>query len=597
MKNIIIVFIAFLFMLSALSAITNAGNPEKIKVIIGFNGSMKPDLIRSYGGSIDHEIGIANAIATCLPERAIQALENNPCIDYIEVDQKHHLLETLPWGVDRIDAEIVWGGSENAKSVTGNAGLGIDVMIIDTGIDYTHPDLDDYYAGGIDYANGDNDPLDDNGHGTHCAGIVGADDNSVGVIGAAPYANLWAVKALDKRGSGWVSDIAAGIDWAVNNGAEVISMSLGGSYSDTLKTSCDNAYASGIVVVAAAGNGGTNSVSYPAAYSSVIAVSATYSNDNLASFSNYGSEIELSAPGVNIYSTMPIYSVELTSGPPWSRYSNNYDYMSGTSMACPHVSGVAALVFASGVTDANNDGRICDDVRNILNDNAEDLGITGWDIYFGYGLVDAEASAGGGEPDTTPPVKVTGLSATAFSSSQIDLTWDANTEADLDHYNIYCDTVKIAESTTNSYSDTGLSASITYDYEVSAVDTNGNEGILSDSASATTLESSNTMHVEDVYLWRDRTRGPWEDIGVKVTVFDSYGVGVNAVTVNIELETPGDILTGSAITDSSGVGSIIFGKASRTSGMYTGCVTGLTKADYTWDNGLDVETSDSLNTS
>jgi len=417
-KNKTIVFlITILFILSSLSIITNAYQPDKIKVIIGFNGVMKPDLVRAYGGNIDHEIFIANAIATALPQRAIEALENNPCIDYIEFDQKFYILEdTLDWGVDRIDAEIVWGGFEDAKSVTGNAGAGIDVMIIDTGIDYTHPDLNDNYAGGTDFANGDSNPLDDNGHGTHCAGIIGAEDNGVGVIGVAPYVNLWAIKALDQRGSGYASDIAAGIDWAVSNGAEVISMSLGGGSHPTMETACDNAYASGVVLVAAAGNDGINSVSYPAAYGSVIAVSATDKNDNLASFSNYGSEIELAAPGVNIYSTMPTYDAYLTSGgPPWTRYNKNYDYMSGTSMACPHVAGVAALVIASGIT--NNV-----DVRNKMASTAEDLGATGPDIRYGNGLIDAEAAAGGvtNYPPTASFIYTTSDLEASFTDTSTD---------------------------------------------------------------------------------------------------------------------------------------------------------------------------------
>lgn len=685
----ILVLLLVLFLATGYTVASSANNAPTEKVIIGFKGKPDASLVKAHGGEIKYQYTILDAIAATVPEKAVNALEKNPSVEYVEKDKKVHIIgETLPWGVDRIDAEVAWGGSEDALSVTENAGTGVDVAVIDTGIDYTHPDLDDRYAKGYDFYNGDSDPLDDHGHGTHVSGIIAAEDNTEGVIGTAPKVNILAAKVLGEDGSGYTSDVAAGIDWAVNNGAEVISMSLGGDGTSTLKESCDNAYAEGVLLVAAAGNDGIAPVSYPARYDSVVAVSATNDNDNLASFSNYGTDIELAAPGVDIYSTMPTYDAYLTSGgPPWTRYSKDYDYLSGTSMACPHVSGTAALVFASGVTDSNSDGNVNDEIRGILQDTAEDLGEDGWDQYYGYGLVDAEAAASTVE-DTTPPAKVTNLTATAVSSSQIDLTWDANSETDLDHYNIYRDNVKIAESTTNSYSDTGLTPSTTYTYNVSAVDTSGNEGEKSDPASATTLEEDttppakvtnltatavsssqidlawdanneedldhyniyrdgscidsttstsysdtglspsttytyevsavdtsgnegnksdpvsatteegDTMHVQDVNLWLDRTRGPWEDIGVEVTVVDSDGNGLSDVTVDIQLETPEDsILTATVTTDASGVASTIFDKASRTSGEYTGKVIDLTHSSYKWDTSADVETSDTLTTS
>lgn len=475
-QKTIVLMITTLLIFSASFIFVEARSNEKIKVLIGFNAEMQPDLIRSYGGKIDHEIGIANAIATTLPERAIQALENNPNIAYIELDQIVYILEDrLDWGVDRIDAELVWGGSEDATSVTGNAGAGVNVMILDTGIDYNHIELDYNYKGGTDIINGDNDPMDDHWHGTHCAGIVAAEDNGIGIIGVAPKVNLYAVKVLNSGGRGYLSDVAAGIDWAVRNEADVISMSLGGTGSDsTLENACNNAYSQGVVLVAAAGNSGNppgrgDNVEYPARYSSVIAVASTDSNNKRARSSSTGPDVELAAPGVDIQSTYP---------------GNYLATASGTSMACPHVAGVAALIIAS---DLNVN------VRDQLTSTAEDLGNAGRDTHYGYGLVDAEAAAGGSEPpDTTPPAQVTGLSANAVSSSQINLAWDANTEGDIDYYNIYRDgdVTPIGTTTATSYSDSGLSASTTYIYTVSAVDTSGNEGLKSTSASATTDESS-----------------------------------------------------------------------------------------------------------
>jgi subtilisin/minor extracellular protease Epr len=163
--------------------------------------------------------------------------------------------------------------------------------------------------GGIDYVNDDDDPMDDQGHGTHCAGIVAAVDNGIGVIGAAPEASLYGVKILNSEGQGSYSDIIAGIEWSVNNDMQVISMSISGdSYSQALQDACDAANNSGVVLVAAAGNngnpwmppGGWDNVGYPAKYESVIAVAATDSMDERPYWSSTGATVELAAPGVQI---------------------------------------------------------------------------------------------------------------------------------------------------------------------------------------------------------------------------------------------------------------------------------------------------------
>jgi hypothetical protein len=252
--------------------------------------------------------------------------------------------------------------------------------------DKDHPDLQANIKGGFNFVSNHHrrpaDPEkwdDDNGHGTHCAGIVAAVDNDIGVIGVAPEAHLYGVKVLDRTGNGYESDVIAGIEWATSQGMDVISMSLGGGYSESMETACDNA--AGIVLVAAAGNGGdgdstTDECSYPAAYGSVIAVGAT-NTDNVAPYwSNSGPYLALAAPGVDIYSTY---------------MGGGYATMDGTSMACPHVAGTAALAIASG--EGN--------VRQCLQDTAYDLGDGGKDNLYGYGLVDAFKAAGG--EDITPP--------------------------------------------------------------------------------------------------------------------------------------------------------------------------------------------------
>jgi len=438
-----------------------------VKVLIGFKekpGPAQQALVKGVGGKIKYTYNLIPAIAASVPEVAIEALKKNPNITNVELDSMVYALDTEldnSWGVKRIGAGNVH---------TSNKGVDIKVAIIDTGIDYGHPDLSgnfDTDLKGWDFVNNDDDPMDDNGHGTHVAGIVAALDDGVGVVGVAPEASLYALKALDSNGNGYVSDVVYAIQWATDpngNGyaedrLDIINMSLGADRGNIFfKWACNLAYSDGLLLVAAAGNGG--SVIYPAAYSSVIAVSATDKNDNLASFSSIGSQVELAAPGVNIYSTY---------------LNDSYKTFSGTSMASPHVAGVAALVWEADSTLTN------DDVRYQLQSTAEDLGLLSTEQ--GYGLVDADEAV----PqltDTTPPAKVIGLTITTVSYAQLDLAWNDNTETDLNHYNVYRRTSSgdpdsydlIASPNTNSYLDVGLTASTTYYYVVSAVDTSGNEG-------------------------------------------------------------------------------------------------------------------------
>ena len=386
--NVIVLVSALLVCMvvaSCLIAVVSAGPPEKTPVIIGFEDKPDPGLIRAHGGDIKYEYHIVPAIAASLPDKAIDALKKNPNIACIEPDCMVTITgEVLPWGIDRIDAELVWNGTQGGHDVGlgRNAGDGIKIAIIDTGIDYTHPDLANNVKGGHSFlengAFSGDDFMDDHGHGTHCAGIAAAEDNGIGVIGVAPKAHLYGVKVMNSGGIGFLSDLIAGVEWSTDNGMNVISMSLATrSRSPVLRQACDTAYSNGIVLVAGSGN--DNSwVRYPAKHSSVIAVGATYPDDVRIGYSNFGPELELMAPGVGIRSTF---------------LGGGYSTIGGTSMACPHVSGAAALVFASDIDtayDLDGDG-IWDatEIRKKLQDTARDLGDPGRDDYYGYGLVDA----------------------------------------------------------------------------------------------------------------------------------------------------------------------------------------------------------------
>jgi subtilisin family serine protease len=331
---------------------------------------------------------IGTAVAGRFSTEALKNLRRNPNVRYIEEDGTYEALaQTLPWGIDRVDADVLHSNGE-----TGSGG---DIAVLDTGIDSDHPDLQANVQGGKCFSadccgeaggwfcstnsNTCNYAWDDdNDHGTHCAGTADAVDDTADVVGVSTEANLYAGKVLDGCGSGSLSSIADGIRWAADQGYDVASMSLGASSGDqTLKDACQYAYDNGVLLVAAAGNDGecTDCVGYPAAYSTVVAVSATTKDDTLASFSSTGPEVELAAPGNDVLSTVPPESS-----------SDGTDTFSGTSMACPHVSGAGGQLMANGLTNT--------EARTRLQDTAEDIGLASNEQ--GYGLLDAENAVSGG---------------------------------------------------------------------------------------------------------------------------------------------------------------------------------------------------------
>jgi len=267
----------------------------------------------------------------------------------------------IPWGVKRVNAPGVWNTT---------MGEGVKVAVIDTGIDYNHPDLKAVYAGGYNAVVSTKTPLDDQGHGTHVSGTIAAVRDAKGVVGIAPKVQLYAVKVLDANGSGSYSNIVDGIQWAVNNKMQVINMSLGGgSGTPALQKVMEAADKAGVTIVCAAGND-SGPVNYPAKYPQAIAVSASDSTDKLAYFSSRGAEIAFIAPGVDVPSTYK---------------GSAYKTASGTSMASPHVAGLAAIAVAGG---ANTPAK----VRAALKKAASSLGMK--PTEEGAGMIDAAKLAG-----------------------------------------------------------------------------------------------------------------------------------------------------------------------------------------------------------
>jgi thermitase len=242
------------------------------------------------------------------------------------------------------------------------------VAIVDSGVNSKHPDIGRIIAQ-RDFVEGDSVADDDNGHGTHVTGIAGAlTDNGKGVAGGCFECELLIAKVMGPIGFTTDSRIVEGINWSVNYGADVVNLSLGGSGdSSVLRTAVNRAYSQGAVMVAAAGNEGTNVPQYPAAYSKVIAVSATTTDGRLARFSNRGDWVDLAAPGTDILSTSK---------------SGGYHRMSGTSMSAPLVSGLAGLLASRGMSG--------DSIRQRMLASAKDLGPAGDDPRFGHGRIDAD---------------------------------------------------------------------------------------------------------------------------------------------------------------------------------------------------------------
>lgn len=409
-------FLALLLMVSFVVVSASTASQGEVRVIITVNKEFDEEAVPVLGGKIIAKGRLFPIVVAELPASAVEHMKKAKGVARIEHDAEVHLLakppsppgkskqntqppQQIPWGIYRIGAPEAWNTSTGSSST-------IEVAILDTGIDFDHPDLVGNLVWGVSTLNGKvstkpKDYRDRNGHGTHVAGTIAALNNEIGVVGVAPDVELYAIKVLGNSGRGWISDIVLGIEQALlgpdevldsdgdgviagdpdDDAAEVISMSFGSSGdSQVLHDALRTAYEYGIVLVAASGNDGASSPSYPAAYPEVIAVGATDSNDQVASWSNRGAEI--TAPGVNILSTYP---------------DDTYETLSGTSMAAPHVSGVVALIQSAymerygtvlppgGLNNATNTT-----VRGVLYITSDDLGAAGWDADYGYGVVRAD---------------------------------------------------------------------------------------------------------------------------------------------------------------------------------------------------------------
>jgi serine protease len=380
-----------------------SATPAELKAEVA-DGSLNLVVVRDVNGAPVIETVLLRSKADL--EKTLTDFTTDPSV--ISVEPESHVAGftsppyfTSQWGLTTLGVDLVSGTTQ---------GRGITVAVIDSGVDANNPDLVGRVIDGVDYRDGfsilttdnlidncvsytdaiysgrpnhaDFGKYDPHGHGTHVAGIIAS--NGIGIKSVAPQALIMPIRVLSAQGTGDMSDVACGIKYAADNGAKVINLSLGSSTdSAALRATIAYAISKGVLVVAAAGNGGpTAPPSYPAAYPDVLAVGAVNQNLTIASFSNVGEYVDVVAPGVGIWSTCsgPSNACTTTDGDP------NYESLSGTSMAAPFVSGLAALIFAMDANLARTD------VASIITSSSIDKGVSGFDQVFGYGLVNAPAA-------------------------------------------------------------------------------------------------------------------------------------------------------------------------------------------------------------
>lgn len=371
------------------------------QILVKFRDSAAaPGVLRPHGLSDGPGVGSTGAHLITVPAgkelQLVEALSRNPAVEYAEPDfvvtpatndtffPSQYALENtaqpftntdgkIPISAGKFDADV---DAVEAWNVT--RGGGIKVAVLDSGVATDNPDINPKVVARANFTTSRNNE-DNYGHGTHVAGIVAAfAENGIGVAGVCRDCTILAGKILSDTGMGSSSGLANGINWAVQNGARVINMSLVVGASTTLETAVNNAWNAGVVLVAAAGNGGNTSMNYPAAYLNVIAVGATNNRDEKALFSTYGAWVDVAAPGVSVYSTFPNHKFVLARE--YNR-SQGYDIGSGTSMSSPIVAAVVALARSA------NPGWTNSEIRAKVELSADPVGVIGTD--WAHGRVNA----------------------------------------------------------------------------------------------------------------------------------------------------------------------------------------------------------------
>ena len=628
-------FFALLAVLAAsavpIAAWAQAGPPQDRYIVVlnegaGFADDVAADIALRTNGRVGYVYENAlQGFSITMPRAALRGVARDPRIAYVEEDIPVTIFaeitpQVTPFGVQRIFANLaaldIDGTDDNRVDV--------DVAVLDTGIDRQHPDLN--VVGGANCMNttGGGPPWarsyfcdetadgdDDHYHGTHVAGTIGALDNGIGVVGVAPGARLWAVKVLDAQGSGSLAGIIAGIDWVAAQGKiEVINMSLGGSGTSTaMNDAVANAVSSGVTVVVAAGNEDDDAANHtPANAPDAITVSAladfdglsggdglptcrTDQDDTLADFSNWGTTVDIAAPGVCILSTYPIEQ-------------GGYGTISGTSMASPHVAGAAALLASNG-----------DDPASIL---ATLLGMdnSGWTddsgdgiqepllVISGFAFVPILAPTGGGGTNDPPTASFIHGDCIAGQSCSFDGSGSGDTAGgSISTYAWNFGDGTNATGATVVYAFPSSETAVSYDVTLTVTDNESASDAVTESVLVAGFApgdgNSNDIYVSAIDM-SDRDYGPggsFHDLTTTVTIkrdSDADGVSEDSdvaasgavVTIKVTL-LGGAVFSGTVQTDGTGQGSYILKRVSV--GGYVSDVTAVTHATYQWNQNLDAE--------
>ncbi|MEC2071346.1 S8 family peptidase [Alkalihalophilus marmarensis] len=489
MRNRIIIILAILFSFITCSDVLAESSHQMGSYIIGFNETIDEEVTSTMEHRIYETMENIQAVAARLTNAEAAELQSHDSVAFIEEDAeiKVQSTPTIDWGVTRIGAPKVW-----EHGVTGE---GIKVAVMDTGISTNHPDLKiQKGASFVPYTTSYND---DNGHGTHVAGIIAAQKNDIGVTGVAPDAQLYALKVLDDKGNGLTSYVVSAINWSLKEGVDIINLSLGGkNQSTSLQQAIQHAYSQGVLFVAAAGNEGStrgleNTVDFPAAFDQVIAVSAVDQQDRRAVFaqgsSATGPTVEVAAPGLNIRSTY---------------LNRQYNVQSGTSMAAPHVAGHLALL------KQVYPDRTHTQLRQLLRQQTVDLGNPGRDTHFGFGRIAIPSTLRIQVPRPLPP---TGVQAKVENwegeRANISVTWQKPTQGDTPtHYNIYRNNQQVTQVPAGTLSYTDNVAKGTYTYSVATV---GEAGEQSDRSQTVTLQVEKNNDKPSVPSFTDVRGDEW----------------------------------------------------------------------------------------
>jgi serine protease len=542
----------------------------------------------------------------------VEIYQAEPDVEYAEANYLVHASwlpndEFYPyqWHLDNAE----YGGIGMEAAWNTSDGSGAIIAIVDTGIAYEDhresfwtryeqaPDLaQTLFVAGYDFVNDDPHPNDDSspGHGTHIAGTIAqSTNNAIGAAGVAFGAYLMPVKVLDSSGTGTHADLADGIRFAVDHGAQVINLSLGGPQSSTtLKDAVAYAYENRVTVIAAAGNEGLSIINYPAAYDQyVIAVGATQYDETLAPYSNYGPSLDLVAPGGNLgldqnsdgYGDGVLQQTYEKGG--WRRISWGYYFMDGTSMAAPHVSGVAALLIAAEVATT------ADQVRQTLQSTAEDLGIPGRDNTYGWGLVDATAAlAAVPSPSPLPPPPPVAAFSGSPTSGEAPLTVNFADQSTGDITSWSWEFGDGGNTTSQSPSHTYTSAG-DYTVTLTVMGPGGSDDETKTDYIKVKAPAAQTMHVESIKMTVARSFWMWAWVNATMLVTDGSNNPVSGATVTGDWSGAYSRRNVSGITGSDGKTTLM---SSLGSGTFTFTVTNVSKSGWTYDPSKNKETSDSI---